>query len=343
LGRTPLLLALLCLTFDETLTFPTRQVDVYQEAINALLKKWDSSRLIARDNFYKELSHGQRQQMLETVAADFYFKSRTVFRTREVAERVERFLKSLPDHENALNRVEGAEVVRQIEAQHGLLVERARDLYSFSHLTVQEYFSASYIAKNQDANVQRQIVKSALSDQKWREVMLYTMALLPQADSMLEAMLRQLTVMKVANTGVLVFLGHCYVEALQLPAIRRVAIGPTREDFSVLSQRIASYVKRVRQPPVTQAELSKFVEHISVLRKFLEARAGRPQYALSVGMIDAAAKLLKNDPLDAARLLGGYFIKPEEFIGFFYALFACSWSVSKWLLRPSAIGTCLRS
>ena len=48
LARTPLLLTLLCLAFNETLTFPQRRVEIYKEALDALLKKWDSSRRIKR-------------------------------------------------------------------------------------------------------------------------------------------------------------------------------------------------------------------------------------------------------------------------------------------------------
>ena len=48
LGKTPLLLTLLCLAFEETMNFPARQVDLYKEAIDALLRKWDTSRLIGR-------------------------------------------------------------------------------------------------------------------------------------------------------------------------------------------------------------------------------------------------------------------------------------------------------
>ena len=61
IGKTPLLLALICLAFDETLQFPTRQVDLYLEATEALLKKWDSSRNIHRDNFYKNLPPSRRK------------------------------------------------------------------------------------------------------------------------------------------------------------------------------------------------------------------------------------------------------------------------------------------
>lgn len=84
LGKTPLLLTLLCLSFDQTLSFPARQVDLYKEAIDALLRKWDSSRLIVRDEFYKHLSHSRREHLLESVASNFYFSSKVVFRRDEL-------------------------------------------------------------------------------------------------------------------------------------------------------------------------------------------------------------------------------------------------------------------
>ena len=136
LGRTPLLLTLLCLSFDETHSFPRRLVDIYQEAINALTKKWDTSRLIVRDKFYEDLSFGQRQQLLETIASHFYFMSRTVFRRAEISDVAKQFVSRLPDVADS-SSVDGTEIVRQIESQHGLIVERAHALYTFSHLTIQ--------------------------------------------------------------------------------------------------------------------------------------------------------------------------------------------------------------
>ncbi|SFD93944.1 NACHT domain-containing protein [Paracidovorax konjaci] len=318
LGRTPLLLTLLCLAFDETLTFPTRQVDVYQEAINALLKKWDTSRLIVRDAFYENLSFGQRQQLLETVAAKFYFDSRTVFRKAEISTVIEKFINSLPDAD-INSEVDGSELVKQIEAQHGLVIERAKDLYTFSHLTIQEYFTACFVAKNQNANLRRQIVKSALNDQKWREVMIYTVALLPEADSLLDEILQQVLNMKVASSGVLIFLGWCYCEAKLMEINTSPPIGSIYQYFAGLRDQIEKYVQKLRQPSLTSAELSKFAEHINVLNSFLKSRAAKIKYQQSARISSAAAAFLKEDPLDLARLLGGYFIKPEQFINFFYA------------------------
>lgn len=318
LGRTPLLLTLLCLSFDESHAFPKRQVDLYQEAIHALLKKWDTSRLIGRDSFYRGLSYGQRQQLLETIASYFYFNSRLVFRKSEVAEVGRRFVESLPDMDD-VSSVDGVELVRQIEAQHGLIVERAHDLYTFSHLTIQEYLTASYISRNQNISLQRQVVKSALNDQKWREVMLYTVGLLPQADSMLDEMKRQLLSMKQVSSGALIFLAHCYCSAKLNSDGAKRRPGNLESTLSILRDGIEGYIAELRRPSLTAAELAKFFEHIEVLNEFLKGRSLKPGYELSASVVSAAASFFKRDRLDVARLLGGYFIKPEQFIHFFYA------------------------
>ncbi len=62
LARVPLLLTLLAITYEETLHFPQRRVEIYEEAVDALLKKWDSRRRIRRgEEPYKQLSLGRKR------------------------------------------------------------------------------------------------------------------------------------------------------------------------------------------------------------------------------------------------------------------------------------------
>jgi len=70
---------------------------------------------------------------------------------------------------NAPKHLDGEAVLKAIAVQQGILVERAEDVYSFSHLTLQEYLTAQYIADN---NLIEQLVTDHLSDPRWREVFL---------------------------------------------------------------------------------------------------------------------------------------------------------------------------
>jgi predicted NACHT family NTPase len=79
--------------------------------------------------------------------------------------------------------------LKSIEAQHGLLVERAQKIYSFSHLTFQEYFTALKIVINCNSYPPEQqtwqILISKITDKRWREVFLLVVEMLPSADFLL--------------------------------------------------------------------------------------------------------------------------------------------------------------
>ena len=75
---------------------------------------------------------------------------------------------------NVPKHLDGEAVLNAIAVQQGILVERAEDVYSFSHLTLQEYLTAQYIADN---NLIEQLVTGHLCDYRWREVFLLVVGL----------------------------------------------------------------------------------------------------------------------------------------------------------------------
>lgn len=319
LGRTPLLLTLLCLAFEETLGFPARQVDLYKEAIDALLRKWDTSRLIGRDSFYKDLSFSRREHLLEAIAAKFYFDSRTAFRKNEVEAVILDYLKQLPDKEKS-NGIDAGVVLRQIEAQHGLIVERAVGVYTFSHLTVQEYFTASHIVKSHDDDLLNNLARIGLQDQKWREVVLYTVGLLPSADSILKRMASQLKEIRGTQLGVIRFLSFCFCDALEKEAEKtdnepRIS-GMTTSDIKA---NILLRVAAQKSPPLTANETAKISEHLLKIRSILVSKKKKYDFGRAATIIESAAEIISERPNRAADLLGGYFVRYEEFTSYLYA------------------------
>ena len=144
LAQTPLLLALLCIGFEDTMGFSARRDEVYREAFEALLKKWDTSRNIKRDEAYRGLSLRLKERLFARVAAVYFQQGKIFFEQEDLAREVEKFLETLPSADKAVD-VDGNAVIKTIEAQHGIFVERSRGIYSFSQLTFQEYFTARYI------------------------------------------------------------------------------------------------------------------------------------------------------------------------------------------------------
>jgi predicted NACHT family NTPase len=180
LARTPLLLTLLCLAFNETLTFPQRRVEIYEEALDALLKKWDSSRRIKRDEVYRKLSLGHKENMLARIAAETFEKNAYFIPQVELERYITDYVKNVPPH-NTDEATDGEVILKAIEAQHGIFVERAREVYSFSHLTFQEYFTAKYIVNNAAQGTLKNLIKAHCTDRRWREVFLLTTSLLSDA------------------------------------------------------------------------------------------------------------------------------------------------------------------
>jgi hypothetical protein len=187
LARTPLLLTLLCLAFNETLTFPQRRVEIYEEALDALLKKWDSSRRIKRDEVYRKLSLGHKENMLARIAAETFEKNEYFISRPKLEKLIVDYIKNVPPHE-ASESTDGEVILKAIEAQHGIFVERAHGIYSFSHLTFQEYFTAKYIVANATEGTLTNLVREHRTDGRWREVFLLVTSLLPDARQLMGAL-----------------------------------------------------------------------------------------------------------------------------------------------------------
>ncbi len=191
LARTPLLLTLLCLAFNETLTFPQRRVEIYEEALDALLKKWDSTRRIKRDEVYRKLSLGHKENMLARIAAETFEKNKYFIPQAELERLITEHVRNIPPHDKN-EATDGETILKAIEAQHGIFVERAREVYSFSHLTFQEYFTAKYIVDNAAQGTLDELVRAHCADKRWREVFLLTTSLLPDASQFVKTFRRGL-------------------------------------------------------------------------------------------------------------------------------------------------------
>ena len=191
LANNPLLLTLLCLTFQETAEFPWNRLELYQEGLNLLLKKWDVGKNVERSQVYKNLSLQQKQDLLSQIAFITFERNEYFFKQQDLEQYIADYISNLAcvNAEEVLSDSLG--VIKSIELQHGLLVERARGIYSFSHLTFQEYFTARQIAicsHPQILQTALQKLVSQITEKRWREVFLLTVEMLRNADYLIELM-----------------------------------------------------------------------------------------------------------------------------------------------------------
>jgi predicted NACHT family NTPase len=185
LASSPLLLTLLCLVFGEDGDFSSNRADLYEEGVKILLKKWDAKRNIQRDELYKKLDVQRREDLLSYVALQTFQQKEYFIKQRRLEGYIADFIGNLRnvDPEPEALRIDSAVVLRSIQAQHGLLVERARGIYSFSHLTFQEYFTAREIA----ATNQVDCLVDRIGEKRWREVIMLTVGMMRNADGFLLA------------------------------------------------------------------------------------------------------------------------------------------------------------
>ncbi|MFB2835361.1 NACHT domain-containing protein [Floridanema evergladense] len=141
---TPILLNLICLVFQEKVDFPSKRSKLYEQGLDILLVKWDREKGIHRDTTYFELSVPRKKQLLSQVATITFEQGDYFFEKSKIQKIIADYLCTLPNAKTDPDELEidSETVLKSIETQHGLLVERARGIYSFSHLTFQEYFTA---------------------------------------------------------------------------------------------------------------------------------------------------------------------------------------------------------
>jgi energy-coupling factor transporter ATP-binding protein EcfA2 len=166
LAQTPLLLTFLCLVFDDSQTFPKNRAVLYGDALAVLLKRWSAEKRIQRDPIYQDLTLPLEEMMLAEIAHAGFVAERLFFSKPEVIQQIKLCLES---NLNAPKHLDGEQVLTAIQIQQGILVERARGVLSFSHLTLQEYLVAQHIVNH---DLIETLVAEHLTDRRWREVIL---------------------------------------------------------------------------------------------------------------------------------------------------------------------------
>ncbi|ELS31344.1 MULTISPECIES: NACHT C-terminal helical domain 2-containing protein [Pseudanabaena] len=186
LATNPLLLTLLCWVFGEGNDFPPKRSELYKEGLEVLMKKWDAKRNIEREMIYQHLSPQNKEDMLGQIAFNTFVNGEYFFRQEDLQRHIKDYICNLPEAsaDSEALRLDSEVVLKAIEHHHGLLVERARNIYSFSHLTFQEYFAAREIERERHF----EILMQHITDPRWKEVFLLTAEMLRRSDDFVKMM-----------------------------------------------------------------------------------------------------------------------------------------------------------
>jgi hypothetical protein len=204
LAITPILLSLTCLVYDHNGKFYSKLSMLYKEGFDLLLEEWDESREIERDKIYPELSVERKWELLSYLAVKKFEKTQYVlFEQTEIEGYITEFLKGQGD---------SRAVLRAMEAKHGLLIKRAHKVWSFSHLTFQEYLVAKWFHCQTGLTG----LVNATTDHYWREVFILMAEMSPDVEQFLRELKIKIDSLSKANSLLTDFLTYIECKSLSV-------------------------------------------------------------------------------------------------------------------------------
>lgn len=180
LAHTPLLLTLIFLVYDRSQLIPRNRSTLYQKALRILLEEWAAEKRLQLNAIYQGLDANLEEILLAEIAYQQFRENKLFFDKQTLINYIKNFL---INNLNAPENLDGEMVLNAMTVQQGILVERLDNVYSFSHLTLQEYLTAKYII---DHNLIADLVNKYVTQTRWQEVFLLVAGLMPAgADNLL--------------------------------------------------------------------------------------------------------------------------------------------------------------
>ena len=189
----PLFLHLTCWFFHHNNQFPTQKAAFYKQCLDLLLHKWDESKGIERNEVYLGFLLPQKLKLLTQLASETFERGNYFFEQRIVEQYIGDYIRDVPNASTEPDelQLDSENVLKAIELQHGLLTERVRGIFSFSYLTFHEYLTARKIVVSYDLQALEEPLEglvSHITEPRWREIFLLTVAMLRSADLLVQLM-----------------------------------------------------------------------------------------------------------------------------------------------------------
>ncbi|MEA5512205.1 hypothetical protein VB715_20740 [Crocosphaera sp. UHCC 0190] len=123
--------------FQSRLEYRQALIEQRKQQLETGLEKWSSEKRLERDPIYQNFTTKLEIMLLSEVAYDGFIVDKLFFETQELVDKIKTFLAR---NLNAPQDLDGQAVLNAIAIQQGILVERLDNIYSFSHLTLLNYF-----------------------------------------------------------------------------------------------------------------------------------------------------------------------------------------------------------
>ena len=181
LATTPILLSLICILYDRDLSLPKNRTELYSRAVDVMIRDWDVSRNFRRESKYEMLSDIKKIRLLSYVAFTFFTQNKKIFQRKEIQDVVSEYIGKF-----GIEKEDAREVIHEICSHHGLIFQVTASSYAFSHLTLQEYFTALHIIATRGELRALAYVGNA----RWIEVLANIAALLEDSSDFLRRIYR---------------------------------------------------------------------------------------------------------------------------------------------------------
>jgi len=186
LARNPLLLTIIALIHRYQAVLPRSRHELYEKAVETLLKCWDANKNLTEKPLFKYLDVDDVRRLIEILAYWIHTQGSTdkpeggtLIAKDDLLDQLSQNIKTKKQVERFQAKEEAKRFVDFIQQRTGLLNEQGQDLYAFVHKTFQEYLCAQdirYKAEDEDFEIVLNHIREHLHDPHWREVLLLLIA-----------------------------------------------------------------------------------------------------------------------------------------------------------------------
>lgn len=155
LAKSPLIMAIIAMIFEEDRKIPQRRVELYRRCIELLLSRWNRIKGI-KNKFLTD----KKEFVLRKLALRFQIDRRTVISKKELLKELKKYLPRVG--------LEGSQLYDFLDELceiNGILRQESLENYDFLHLSFQEYLAALEIEKTKNYD----LLMDHLSDTWWEE------------------------------------------------------------------------------------------------------------------------------------------------------------------------------
>lgn len=151
LAINPLMLTVIALVHRDRVKLPDRRAELYAEAVDVLLGKWDEARGVEELRILDDqpFDAGDRHLLLQKIALKMHKAQKKEIEAEDLLQELKAIFAEMTPNARAAERA-AARFLNVIQERTGLLVEAGPGKYRFSHLTFQEYLAALAVLARDD-------------------------------------------------------------------------------------------------------------------------------------------------------------------------------------------------